>query len=611
MAITTNVVNANGTTPLPVGQGGTSTTSVTTFALLKGDAAGHVSSLPAGTDGQLPIGSTASDPVMATLTQGSGITITNGPGSITIAATGGGGGITTLDGNAGSATGGTVTMDASTSSGASVVFTGSGSTMALEIGDTGTGNCFVGNGSGNGAASGDTNTCLGMNIMSALTTGNFNTSIGQQSLQSLTTGSDNVAVGRDAMEESIGASNNVALGSVALGNLATGTTNIAVGYFAGSNYTTTEDSNILIGNAGVVAESNVIRIGTTGTGTGLQNTCFLAGTYGVTPGGMGIQNVVIDSNGQLGSSSGGGGGISTLDGDSGSATGSTVTIAAGGNCGGSVSFSAASATVSLIVTDSSNNTFIGKQSGNNTLSGSANVGLGLQSLLSVTTGSSNVAVGVGTMVSLDAGANNNAFGNSSQQSVTSGQLNTSIGDSSLGSLQTGNQNIAVGYQAGINYSTESSNICIGNNGTPADANVTRIGTEGAGLGQQNTCFIAGIANATVVGSAVLVNTSTGQLGVAVSSEKFKHNIKDMGDKSDALMKLRPVTYSYKSDPANSMQYGLIAEEVAEVMPHIVTYDAYGHPYTVRFHEIPVILLNEVQKLAKRVEQLEAKLAAKE
>lgn len=395
MAITTNVVNANGTTPLPVGQGGTSTTSVTTFALLKGDAAGHVSSLPAGTDGQLPIGSTAADPVMATLTAGSGITIMNGAGSITISA------------------------------------------------------------------------------------------------------------------------------------------------------------------------------------------------------------------------SGGGGGIGTLDGDTGSATGSTVSIATGGNCGGSVSFTAASATVSLNVTDSLNNTFIGKTSGNNTVSGGQNVGVGLQSLLSITTGSANVAVGVGTMVSLNGGANNNAVGNSAQQSVTTGQLNTSMGDTSLGSLQTGNQNTAFGYQAGSNYTTESSNICIGNAGLPADANVTRIGTEGTGLGQQSRCFIAGIANATVIGSAVLVDVTTGQLGLAVSSEKFKHNIKDMDDKSDAIMQLRPVTFSYKSDPSNSMQYGLIAEEVANHMPHIVTYDAYGHPYTIRYHEIPVILLNELQKLAKRVEQLEAKLAAKE
>jgi hypothetical protein len=48
------------------------------------------------TNGQLLIGSTSANPVAATLTAGTGITVTNGAGSITIASSGGGGGLTWL-----------------------------------------------------------------------------------------------------------------------------------------------------------------------------------------------------------------------------------------------------------------------------------------------------------------------------------------------------------------------------------------------------------------------------------------------------------------------------------------------------------------------------------
>jgi len=63
--------------------------------------------------------------------------------------------------------------------------------------------------------------------------------------------------------------------------------------------------------------------------------------------------------------------------------------------------------------------------------------------------------------------------------------------------------------------------------------------------------------------------SNGQLGTAVSSRRFKEQMRDMGDSSNALMKLRPVTFLYKPEYDKGpriLHYGLIAEEVAEVYP---------------------------------------------
>jgi hypothetical protein len=55
------------------------------------------------------------------------------------------------------------------------------------------------------------------------------------------------------------------------------------------------------------------------------------------------------------------------------------------------------------------------------------------------------------------------------------------------------------------------------------------------------------------------------LGTTVSSRRFEHDIKAMDRASEALLAL-PVTFHYKDDAKDTLQFGLIAEEVAEVNP---------------------------------------------
>ena len=72
----------------------------------------------------------------------------------------------------------------------------------------------------------------------------------------------------------------------------------------------------------------------------------------------------------------------------------------------------------------------------------------------------------------------------------------------------------------------------------------------------------------------------------------------MGDLTAMLQKLRPVTFRYKQpydDGQKSMQYGLIAEEVAEVLPDLAVFNQDGSPETVKYHLLPSLLLNEVQR----------------
>lgn len=188
-------------------------------------------------------------------------------------------------------------------------------------------------------------------------------------------------------------------------------------------------------------------------------------------------------------------------------------------------------------------------------SGTLNVGLGLSALNAVTTGAANVAIGHSSLILLTTSSSNTCVGRSTGAKITTsastggntligdaagsnmtsgsnvfigrncglqsttGSSNTCVGTSSFNNALTGQRNIVIGDSAAAGYTgSESSNIIIGNNGTAAESNVIRIGSQGVGSGQQNTCFIAGIAgvsnsNATLVTQ----NSSTNQMGVLATA----------------------------------------------------------------------------------------------
>jgi polyhydroxyalkanoate synthesis regulator phasin len=81
----------------------------------------------------------------------------------------------------------------------------------------------------------------------------------------------------------------------------------------------------------------------------------------------------------------------------------------------------------------------------------------------------------------------------------------------------------------------------------------------------------------------------------------------MADASAVLMKLRPVTFRYKQpydDGGKPIQYGLIAEEVAEVLPDLAVFNKDGAPEAVKYHVLPALLLNEYQGQQKTIERQE-------
>ena len=242
-----------------------------------------------------------------------------------------------------------------------------------------------------------------------------------------------------------------------------------------------------------------------------------------------------------------------------------------------------------------NNTAKGYAALLNNTTGHENTATGLAALFSNTTADSNTATGEQALFSNTTGSGSTASGVASLYSNTVGGRNTAFGYAALFNNATGSNNIAIGYLAG-QLTRGNNNIDIGNGGISAAENgVTRIGTAGT----HNATYIAGINGVTTQGGGVAVFIdSNGQLGTVTSSQRFKNDIKDMGTISERLMQLRPVTFRYKQAGNNGehpVQYGLIAEEVAKVYPNLVQYDKAGKPFTIYYHLLTPMLLNELQK----------------
>jgi hypothetical protein len=259
-------------------------------------------------------------------------------------------------------------------------------------------------------------------------------------------------------------------------------------------------------------------------------------------------------------------------------------------------------------TTGANNTATGVNALNGNTTGFGNTANGLAALGFNTTGSDNTATGSGALRDNTTGGNNTANGLLALFSNTTGDSNTATGYQALDSNTTGSNNIALGFQAGFNLTTGDNNIDIGNEGITGEANTIRIGRLPSRIfpqGQTAT-FIAGISGAAVAGPVVHINSS-GQLGVPPSSARFKQNIKPMDKASEAIHALKPVTFRYKQelDPAGIPQFGLVAEDVAKVNPDLVTRDAKGELYTVRYEVVNAMLLNEFLKEHRKVQEQEA------
>ena len=269
------------------------------------------------------------------------------------------------------------------------------------------------------------------------------------------------------------------------------------------------------------------------------------------------------------------------------------------------------------------NTAIGDAALQKNMTGSGNVAVGAVALF-YKTGASYQLQGANTAVGYRAlgytgapwgtgsgGDGNTAMGDRAMLYNVDGSFNCAFGLLAL-SADNGetdsSENVAIGDRAGYGLRTGIGNVYIGEHEMARDS------------GESYHTYIHNINTTSVSGGfsdTVTIDLSTGLLGHLTSSRRHKEDIKAMDNASETLYRLKPVTYRYKKeiDRNQVLDYGLIAEQVAEVDPNLAIRNAKGEIETVRYNAINVMLLNEFLKEHKafveeqeKVRKLEAGLA---
>jgi len=210
-------------------------------------------------------------------------------------------------------------------------------------------------------------------------------------------------------------------------------------------------------------------------------------------------------------------------------------------------------------------------------------------------GQENTATGAGALFSNSDGFQNTANGAFALFS-NRGNLNTAIGTEALKNNTAGSENVALGADAGVFVITANNVIC--------------IGAEVLGADVSNSCFIGSIRGVTTAiddAIPVLIDAA-GQLGTTSSSRRYKTDIKPMEKASESILALKPVSFRYKVHKDTTPQFGLIAEEVAQVNPDLVVRDNNGEIYTVRYDAVNAMLLNEFLKEHRKVQEQETTIA---
>ncbi len=258
------------------------------------------------------------------------------------------------------------------------------------------------------------------------------------------------------------------------------------------------------------------------------------------------------------------------------------------------------------------NTAIGRSALSSNSTGGENTALGYSSLRWNSVGSRNTGVGFNALRDTTEGIGNVGVGADALDDNVLGTNNVAVGNNALGNVTTGVQNVGIGTSAGIQLVSGSLNVYLGSRGySAAESSTIRIGDSQS----HGRAFVAGIRGVTTgLGDAVgVVIDSAGQLGTVSSSRRTKFDIADLAPAAtEALHRLRPVQFRYRqafADGSTPIQYGLIAEEVNEVLPGLVVLGQDGSPETVKYHVLPALLLADVQRLERERAKLAGALDA--
>lgn len=223
----------------------------------------------------------------------------------------------------------------------------------------------------------------------------------------------------------------------------------------------------------------------------------------------------------------------------------------------------------------------------------------------ITTGSENAFFGRTVGFSITEGSFNSFFGNDAGLFNTTGSFNSFFGFASGGGAGDLTNATAVGARARVDQSNSLVlGSIIGVNGATADTNVG-IGT----TSPADRLHVNGIIRFDALGTAgstALCRNASNQIASCSSSLRYKERVAGFRGGLELVGRLRPVTFAWRDGGARDL--GLVAEEVSEAAPLLVTRNAAGEVEGVRYDRVGAVLVGAVQEQQRQIELQQQQLA---
>lgn len=272
------------------------------------------------------------------------------------------------------------------------------------------------------------------------------------------------------------------------------------------------------------------------------------------------------------------------------------------------------------------NTFVGINAGNFTMSGTTNQGsfntaVGSASFSANTTGGNNSAFGMQSLPGNTSGSYNSAFGVQSMYSNTTGDYNAAFGEKSLIGNSTGSYNSAFGYYSLQGNQTGNNNSAFGYNSlfyvTGSDNSAFGVGAgTGVTSGSNNMTLgnDAQVPNGASSNQIRLGNTAITYAGVQVawtitSDKNLKSDIHGSELGLGFISKLRPVSYIRSNDVNRKLEFGFIAQEVENTLAEfsidntgMLSVDTDGM-YSLRYNDLIAPMVKAIQELKVENERI--------
>ena len=101
------------------------------------------------------------------------------------------------------------------------------------------------------------------------------------------------------------------------------------------------------------------------------------------------------------------------------------------------------------------------------------------------------------------------------------------------------------------------------------------------------------------------NLTVANIIEVTSDERLKTNIEDIPKTDlDKLMQIKPKQYEFKADSEKTLRYGVIAQEVQQLFPNLVSEPAMPElPMTVHYLDIIPLLLLKIHDLQEQIDEL--------